>query len=207
MEVAEIASGYLNDILQLQPQGPYYLAGHSFGGYIAMEMAHQLLKQGRKVAFLGLWDTYPPGPNRQAAFLDRVKIHQDNLRGLNPRQVLGYIKDRWTSLLIRATSLAPIRSFMKRINYSSKNTYMAARISTQGFNPDPYPGDVFLFKVAERPQYVVWDPMEPWQKLVLGKMEIREVPGEHSTMLFEPYVQNLAHQLNDCLLQVENHQE
>ena len=62
-----IASAYLAEILQLQPEGPYYLAGHSFGGYIAMEVARHLLDQGLQVAFLGLCDTYPPGPRRQAS--------------------------------------------------------------------------------------------------------------------------------------------
>jgi amino acid adenylation domain-containing protein len=203
MEVMEIACEYLSEILQLQPEGPYYLAGHSFGGYIAMEMAHQLLKQGRKVAFLGLWDTFPPGPNRQAAFLDRVKIHLINLRGLNPHLVFGYFKDRWIALLIRAYRVAALRSLMKRTKVFPKDPYIAARFSSYGFNPDPYPGDIFLFKVVERPWYIHWDPLEPWQKYVSGKLDIREVPGKHGTMLFEPYVQNLAAQLNDCLRQVE----
>jgi thioesterase domain-containing protein/acyl carrier protein len=203
IEIKEIASDYLTEILQLQPDGPYYLAGHSFGGYIAFEMARQLLERGLKVAFLGLWDTYPPGPNRQADFLDRVKIHRDNLRGLSLRQVFGYFKDRWTALVMRLTHFAPIYSFMKRINYFPKNTYIAARISSYGFEPAPYPGDVFLFKAVERPWYVHWDPLENWQKYVLGKIEIREVHGKHGSMLFEPTVQDLSKQLNDCLRQVE----
>jgi thioesterase domain-containing protein len=166
-------------------------------------MARQLLEQGLKVAFLGLWDTYPPGPNRQADFLDRVKIHLDNLRGLSLRQVFGYFKDRWTALVMRLTHFAPIYSFMKRINYFPKNTYIAARISSYGFEPAPYPGDVFLFKAVERPWYVHWDPLENWQKYVLGKIEIREVHGKHGSMLFEPTVQDLSSRLNDCLRQVE----
>jgi thioesterase domain-containing protein/acyl carrier protein len=205
--VMEIAFECLREVRQLQPEGPYYLAGHSFGGNIALEMARQLLEQGRKVAFLGLWDTYPPGPNRQAALLDRVKIHLYNLRGLNPRRLFGYFKERWTALLIRAYRVPALRTFLKGTKTFSKDTYIAARISSYGYDPDPYPGDLFLFKVMERPWYVRWDPLEPWQKHVSGKMEIRVVPGKHGTMLFEPYVQNLAQQLNDCLRQVDNQQE
>jgi thioesterase domain-containing protein len=166
-------------------------------------MARQLLERGHKVAFLGLLDTYPPGPNRQADFLDRVKIHRDNLRGLSLRQVFGYFKDRWTALLIRLTHIAPVYSFIKRINYIPKNAYEAALISSHGYEPAPYPGDVFLFKAVERPWYVHWDPLENWQKHVLGKIEIREVQGKHGSMLFEPNVQELSRQLNDCLRQVE----
>jgi thioesterase domain-containing protein len=96
---------------------------------------------------------------------------------------------------------------MERTKTFPKDPNFAARFSSYGYNPDPYPGDLFLFKVVERPWYIRWDPLEPWQKHVLGKMEIRKVPGKHGTMLYEPYVQNLAQQLNDCLRQVENRQE
>jgi thioesterase domain-containing protein len=50
---------------------------------------------------------------------------------------------------------------------------------------------------------VHWDPLENWQKYVLGKIEIREVHGKHGSMLFEPTVQDLSSRLNDCLRQVE----
>jgi amino acid adenylation domain-containing protein len=199
IDLKAIASAFLAEIIQLQPEGPYYLAGHSFGGFIALEMAHQLTMQGHKVAFLGLWDTIPPGNQQQASLPDRVLIHMQNLRGLGPRQIVGYLKDRWTNLMLRLTLFAPVRSFLEWINFKPKNPIVAATISSHGFNPDPYPGDVFLFEVKQRPWYVRWDPMENWKKYVHGKLEIREVQGEHSTLLFEPYVQDLAHQFNDCL--------
>src|SRR6185436_2978377 len=44
-------------IRQVQPEGPYQLAGWSFGGTIALEMAQQLQKGGESVAFLGVIDT------------------------------------------------------------------------------------------------------------------------------------------------------
>jgi aspartate racemase len=197
------ASAYLTEIMELQPQGPYFLAGHSFGGYVAMEMARLLIKHGREVAFLGLWDTYPPGPRRQASLPDRIMIHLENLRGLRPGQMLGYFRDHWHTLLIRSTHLAAVRTYLRWIKYTPKTTMEVARLSRYGFLPEPYPGSLFLFRVSQRPWYVRWDPMENWRKYVLGDMEIREVQGKHGNMLFEPYVQNLSQELNDCLRQVE----
>jgi amino acid adenylation domain-containing protein len=203
MDMVHIASVYVTEILQLQPEGPYYLAGHSFGGYIAMEMARILQEQGHKVAFLGLCDTYPPGPRRQASLPDRISIHLQNLHGLSPSQVLGYLRDRLIAVLTRLSSLFPVRYFLTRIGFRPKNAMVAARISRFGYNPLPYPGNAFLFKVGQRPWYVRWDPMANWHKYIQGKLEIREIPGKHSTLLFEPYVQDLARQLNDCLQLVE----
>jgi thioesterase domain-containing protein len=203
IDLKGIASAFLTEVMQLQPEGPYYLAGHSFGGYIALEMAHQLARQGHKMAFLGLWDTLPPGNQQQARLPDRILIHLQNLRGLSSGQAIKYLLERGQSLLLRMTEFAPVRALLVRINFKPKNPMVAAAISSHGFNPDPYPGDVFLFEAKQRAWYVHWDPMENWKLYVHGKLEIREVDGKHTTMLFEPYVQDLARQLNECLKLVE----
>ncbi|NEL86329.1 hypothetical protein G3V83_23955, partial [Escherichia coli] len=42
----------------IQPAGPYRLAGWSFGGKLAYEVARQLLSADNDVQFVGLIDTY-----------------------------------------------------------------------------------------------------------------------------------------------------
>lgn len=56
---------YLADLRAEQPEGPYWLAGYSFGGPCAYEMATQLRAQGEEVALLAIIDTGPGyrGPN------------------------------------------------------------------------------------------------------------------------------------------------
>ncbi|HAJ64533.1 MAG TPA: non-ribosomal peptide synthetase, partial [Cyanobacteria bacterium UBA8543] len=56
--VKDMAAYYIKEIRTLQPEGPYFLAGYSFGGLVAFEMAQQLHAQGQKVALLALCDTY-----------------------------------------------------------------------------------------------------------------------------------------------------
>lgn len=48
--VEELATYYLKDIKNIQPTGPYYLAGFSGEGVFAYEVARQLTKEGEKVA-------------------------------------------------------------------------------------------------------------------------------------------------------------
>jgi len=204
-KVEDIASSYLAEILQFQPEGPYYLAGHSFGGYVALEIAHQLKKQGREVAFLGVWDTYPPGPRRKANLIDRFMIHLKNLRGLNSRQVLDYFRDRWVSLLLRVSHLAPVRSYLKWVKYSPrKKSMLGSTISRYSYNPEPYRGNLFLFTARHRPWYMRWDPMENWRKYVQGELHILEVDREHDDLVFEPQVQELARHFNACLQLVDS---
>ncbi len=59
--IEDMAAHYLAQILNIQPHGPYFLAGLSTGGTIAWEIAQRLLAQGQKVALLALFDTSGPG--------------------------------------------------------------------------------------------------------------------------------------------------
>jgi FkbH-like protein len=55
---SEVAALYLDEVRTVQPRGPYFLGGGSYGGVIAFEMAQQLIAQGEQVALLALLDTY-----------------------------------------------------------------------------------------------------------------------------------------------------
>lgn len=53
------AARYVADLRSVQPEGPYWLAGYSFGGICAYEMARQLHDDGHEVAFVGVVDVGP----------------------------------------------------------------------------------------------------------------------------------------------------
>jgi amino acid adenylation domain-containing protein len=58
--IEEMAAHYIEALRKVQPKGPYYLGGWSFGGWIAFEMAQQLEKSGDEVALLAVLDTLAP---------------------------------------------------------------------------------------------------------------------------------------------------
>ena len=45
-------------LLRIEPSGPYFLAGYSFGGIVAIEIATILQNTGRTVALLSMIDTF-----------------------------------------------------------------------------------------------------------------------------------------------------
>ncbi len=58
--VTMLAADYIKQIRTFQPEGPYVLAGWSFGGLVAYEMAHQLRLAGEQVAHCILIDSFAP---------------------------------------------------------------------------------------------------------------------------------------------------
>jgi amino acid adenylation domain-containing protein len=58
--IEDMAAHYIEALRQVQPKGPYFLGGWSFGGLIAFEMAQQLEKSGEEVALLAVLDAAAP---------------------------------------------------------------------------------------------------------------------------------------------------
>jgi amino acid adenylation domain-containing protein len=58
--IEDMASHYIEALRRVQPKGPYFLGGWSFGGWVAFEMAQQLQKSGEEVALLAVLDTLAP---------------------------------------------------------------------------------------------------------------------------------------------------
>ncbi|MFI6448434.1 amino acid adenylation domain-containing protein [Kitasatospora sp. NPDC050543] len=59
LSVRELAAHHLGQLRELQPHGPYVLAGWSFGGTVAQQIAAELRAGGEQVALLALFDSYP----------------------------------------------------------------------------------------------------------------------------------------------------
>ena len=103
--VEEMARHYVTQILERQPQGPYYLAGHSFGGLVTYEIARLLLAQGATLGLVGLLDTFQRpitaedageaiGPARvdRLPFLQRLA--KDMAEQFQSRDRIGYLIER-----------------------------------------------------------------------------------------------------------------
>lgn len=56
----EMAADFIREMRTVQPSGPYFLAGLSYGGKVALEMAQQLHAQAEKVALVAMFDSYGP---------------------------------------------------------------------------------------------------------------------------------------------------
>ncbi|MEP7233019.1 MAG: amino acid adenylation domain-containing protein, partial [Ginsengibacter sp.] len=63
--IEEIARLFIEEILINNPEGPYALAGHCLGGFIAFEIAKQLKEAGKRVRLLAMFDTVLKKPGKR----------------------------------------------------------------------------------------------------------------------------------------------
>jgi thioesterase domain-containing protein len=72
--IEDMAAHYIEALRRVQPSGPYFLGGWSFGGLVAFEMAQQLLSSGQQVALLAILDTSAPLPGNISSFSNGFKF-------------------------------------------------------------------------------------------------------------------------------------
>ncbi len=194
--IQEAARVYYRNLVNFYPKGPYLLLGHSGHGFFALELARLLIKNGKDVAFLGLLDTLPPGPKRQAHPVDRVKIHMINLRGKNLVEILQYSQSSILRFLARRRSKAEMNAVtIKRFEQEGRGEDVW-KLILGTYKPEPFEGKVTLFSATQRLWYIRWDPMEPWRKYLTGQFEIVPIPGDHMSAFEPPHVAVLAEKIN-----------
>ncbi|MCY7347740.1 MAG: amino acid adenylation domain-containing protein [Pyrinomonadaceae bacterium] len=212
--IEEMAAHYIKEMQTVQPQGPYLLGGRSLGGTVAFEMACRLKEQNQEVALLGLLDTDPMGyhkllPESNAdfhklhRFAKRTRGHLTNLATLSfggkvdyfrgkAKYVPGKIKNKlWQAIYkLYAKTNRPLPQILQSVQ---EFNFMAV----MNYVPKIYPGKVTLFWASEdlRGSY---DVQEGWNFLA-GAVETHNIPGNHLNIVKEPYVQELADELKQCI--------
>jgi FkbH-like protein len=226
--VEDMAAYYLTEIRAFQPEGPYYLAGSSFGGLVAFEMARQLESMGQSVGLLALFDTYGRGypqplPSSSSLrtttvqWFDRARFVRESLRLLGPKEKIQYVAKKvekakkflhrrlaWRkneiAIAFNSATGRPLPKDMQR-------NHKAIQQALQDYRPQSYGGKITLFRAATQPAGVLPDPTLGWNGLGGGGLEIHEVPGFHGAVTVDPHAKFLAEKLEPCLLIAQNGHE
>jgi amino acid adenylation domain-containing protein len=210
--VEDMAAHYVNAIKVVLPEGPFLLGGASFGGRVAFEIARQLEKQGHSVALVALFDAFAPGnedSSVRAIHRDwkrsgaRLAYHGKNLllgseRGHYIRSKSRTLRRRIRSRIWQAIYKS-FRNWSKPLPRVLQDVREAGYLANRSYIPGPFGGKVTLFRAGVR-SAADWGTLDMgWDRLALGGVEIRQVPGDHVDMLLKPKVEFLAGQLRDCI--------
>lgn len=182
--IEEMASHYLREIASVQPRGPYFLGGFSFGGLVAYEMAQQLRAQGEEVGLLVLFDTYPGNLSPMtSSLLKSLRKPSKQLLVQLGRSVRRRTRVLWRML----TFPRPLRE-----------VFQANGRAAGKYRLKPFTGPVMLFRASEQ-SLRNEDPYAAWRELLAGGLEIQDIPGSHNGILVEPEVAVLAQRLRSCI--------
>jgi len=167
--VREMAKSYLDKILEVCPQGPYYLIGYSFGGILAFEIAVHLQKSGLKVPFLVLIDSISP--------LARYTLEwQSKFFKMIRKNILGPLRRK----IKRNIKLLVCKSFIiisKPIPTELRKFYMYTKYLKLGqrYSPTKFEGRILLFRTTNTGssyKYLGWETL-------VNDIRMIEIDGKH----------------------------
>jgi amino acid adenylation domain-containing protein len=223
--VSEISAHYIKEILTVQPDGPYYLLGSSFGGLVAYEMAQQLHDMGKSLALVVLFDAYGPNyPHRKPGtsrlrrkfykYWRRIDTHLSNLMYTDLQGKLIYIRVKGRKLVNRISrrivlSMNRIRNPMPPELKRVRSAHMGAAKRKKRYMRETrrFSGRLVLFRATNQPLGIYPDPKLGWGAVVGDDIEVYEIPGHHTSIIYEPRVHLLAEKLNPIIDEIQVAQE
>ncbi len=217
-DVPQMAACYIQTIRTIQPQGPYYLGGWSMGGVVAYEMALQLFQFGESVSGLILIDSPAPVATPRDPAIDFTVF----ARGLGfcPEQVDAFsqllqsdstaldmtlqrllTEGQRIGLLPQSFALAQLQQLYTVFNAHS----LALSNYTAAICPQRLPTLLLQAKIADHSMFSRLGPQvaDHWTKLLGRSPLIRNLPGDHYTLVTEPQVALLSTHLNSFLCQIK----
>jgi amino acid adenylation domain-containing protein len=207
--IKEMATLYLQEIRTVQPEGPYFLAGYSFGAMVALEMAQQLWERGQQVGFLGLIEHQAPGYRKRVGSVKKMFRHLNNFLRLGPVYLQQKRAEKQRGEQGRLKQLKEIETLQTYLDRSDLLPYEMRIVNVKeacqkayfAYELKAYPGKVTLFLAENEPKSPGWDydPQMGWGNFASGGVEVCTVVGTHDSIIREPYIGVLAERLSNQL--------
>jgi thioesterase domain-containing protein len=185
---------------EVQPRGPYYLAGLCVNAVIAYEIAQQLMRQGETVALLAMIDAhnhaYYNSPFKDGRYTARIKFHFANLLRMDSSETSVYLRDRLDEARRKIERITwRLTADRKGHTDDFKNTDSIVHPAFSQYEPQAYPGKIVLLQSSEWPKSPYFDFKLGWEDLA-GGIDFHRVAGDHAYMFDEPNVDAVAQTLN-----------
>lgn len=184
-----MADQYIDSIRAIQPSGPYWLCGYSFGGLVAMEIARRLKAANQSIGALILMDSYAH-PSTWP-LLSRAKMRVR--RGLHLFWRLRHpssAKIFWQAVqrIACGDNAGRLHDWLLDHNPGLPlpllRTREAGGAALAAYRPKPYAGAITFLKATQRDTEFPDDPERIWKRLA-PQMAFRTIPGGHRTIVTE----------------------
>ncbi|MGD9851499.1 MAG: amino acid adenylation domain-containing protein [Nitrospirales bacterium] len=224
--VEEISERYLQELRRVQPQGPYYLAGYSFGGMVAFEMAQTLRRQGETIALLALVDPTttearlpPQGLNKRLSHLLAPSTHPEDRPGTARQSLQSTCQTilrkareslHWRWQQIQTSSCIMFKELICMsycalgypISPSLRRFYRdrVVKKAAKQYCAQYYAGRIVLFQTKKTVENY-------WGPLCTKVDHIYNLSGGHLEIVDEPHTETLLHLFMECLEKAQKNQK
>lgn len=196
--IGALAAEYVDELVATLPgHVPYRIGGYSFGGVVAVEMARQLVDRGHAVAPVLLLDA-PAGVDSGTSegerpqtilwgLLESLRMStytREDILSMEVDAILELITRHFREREVPLTGDAPL-AFLHDVTAIAAHNLRLWR----PWEPAPFDGDVTMFRRTTRFRE---GPDLGWSAFVRGRVHVVPVPGDHATMVLDPFVSTLA---------------
>jgi len=171
--VEAAARRHVRTLRTIQPVGPYFIGGHSFGGVLAMEVCHQLRDAGQQVELLVVLDSFPP---------DR-KSHAP-LEGSTTQKLR-------TALGVATTGLRGTPGDDQYWRFWRQSNFLHMR-----YKGRPYDGETLVIVAADSEEK---SERRAWAPFLTGTWRLTHLPGDHMSILRDPFARKTSEVIWDQL--------
>jgi amino acid adenylation domain-containing protein len=218
--MSELAATYIAAIRRTQPDGPYYIGGWSFGGYVCIEMARQLADH--ELARLILLDTFALGDGPRPPvtetdlinwfFMEMMWHARDTNATLPTLGLHGTDPDALFDSILRhaiETAIVPPQSSPHLIRRLYE-IFHANLEATLNYRHEPLNRDITLLRSTDalpaqaagphRLFGTLFDsPTNGWERLSPRSLAVLDVAGDHLSMMSEPHIADVGTKLAAAL--------
>jgi thioesterase domain-containing protein len=211
--VEEMASRLVRMIREVQPSGPYRLAGWSFGGVLAYEVAAQLIGRDEIVEFVGMFDSIcpvglPAAEGSPAEPRDAGSEHALILHALRTADTTADGGGAQSDEEVAAAGDEDLETFVRKCRDDGllpphvtvaqaravRDRLRAHQAALREYSPQPFPVLVHQFPAGDSRHT---DPTRGWGAFhPAGWLRVTPVPGTHLSMMRPPNAATLGQALS-----------
>jgi amino acid adenylation domain-containing protein len=211
--IEAIASVIVDELLSVQPEGPYLLGGNCYEGIVAVEVAQQLRKRGKQVALLAVINR--PGPSSIYSLCRKLDYYycafRFHLLALMELQLLNkwlYISAR----LFRHNLKQPLKKahieqdpnkFQNEYDRISSQAWESVKQATKNYVPKEYPEKVVLTaptksELSSSERDLFWTdlswlfPRYGWEHILTGKVKFHRIQCAHPDIGMKQYAEEIG---------------
>ena len=199
--IEEAAARYVEAIRSMQPEGPYIVGGHCYGGSAAFEVAHQLSAMGERVGKVVLFEAPTPGYPKVIRHWN--SYFREGLLVLTGKRKAGMKEAAAHWNVVKELVAKKLYGVKRRLLIGSRfqdSILTGEHPNTQALRshvPKLFRGEVVHFIAADEAHstLILDDPRLGWREFVKGEFIAVKTPGIALGIFEPPNVRQLAAQM------------